>query len=332
MSIGSGLAGSVGLAEESDYGVYTAPTLHLAPSGAVALKKTMNTVQGGGIAAGRMVRDGSRRVVVSEAAGGTVPFEVTKKKMGLLLRHIFGSTASPVQQAATTAYLQSHSLGDNFGHSLGVQVGVPDRTGTVHPYSFLGGKVTQAEFACAAGGLLTVNLTLDCAQVVEDETLASPSYTTGMKPFHFREMTVKLGSYGSEAAISGVKGFTLTIERPQDVEAFYAGADGIKDEPVMNEFVGISGSLDMDFVDKTEVADLFAADTSTSMVIEFVGANIASTYYETFSLRVPMTFFNGDTPSVDGPGIVAGSNAFEGQNDLSHAAVSCTYMSVDTTI
>lgn len=332
MSIGSGLAGSVGVAEETTYGTAATPTLFLPPSGAVALKKTKNTVQGGGISAGRMVRDGGRRVVVSESAGGTVPFEVATKKMGLLLQHIFGSSATPVQQGATAAYLQTHALGDNFGKSLTIQSGVPDRTGTVRPYTFLGSKVTQAEFSCAAGELLTVNLTLDSQQVVETEALASPSYSTGVKPFHFRQLSVKLGSYGTETAISGVKGVSLTLERPQDTEAFYAGANGLKDQPVMNDWVAISGSLDMDLVNKTQVADLFRDDTSTSMVIEFLGATIASTYKETFRLRVPMVFFNGDTPSVDGPGIVSGSNAFEAQYDLSHAPITCEYQSVDTTI
>ena len=38
--------------------------------------------------------------------------------MGILLQHIMGGTVTPVQQAATIAYLQTHPLADNVGKSL----------------------------------------------------------------------------------------------------------------------------------------------------------------------------------------------------------------------
>lgn len=135
MAIGSGLAAQIGFAAESTYGTYVAPTRFLEFNKA-DLKKVKNTVQGGGLAAGRFAQLGSRRAVTSEAAAGSVEMEVINKGFGLLLAHLLGSSATAVQQGGSTAYLQAHTLGDNFGKSLTTQVGVPDLTGTVRPYTY----------------------------------------------------------------------------------------------------------------------------------------------------------------------------------------------------
>lgn len=331
MGIGSGLGGSLGYAAESSYGVYTAPTLFVEPD-KVDLKKVKNIVQGGGLAAGRMVQAGSRRVVVSEAGTASPGHEVTNKGMGLLLQHIFGGSAAPVQQAATAAYKQTHPLVDNVSNSLVLQAGIPDTGGTVRPYTGTGGKVTSAEFSCGVGELLKVALELDFQKVAEVETLAAPSYPTGVTAFHFKQMALKLGTYGAEASVDGVKKVSLKLERGQATDRFYANATGLKANPLMSDFVKVSGSIDADFVDKTIFADRFAADSSTSLVWQFVGPVIASTYYETITFRVPMTFFDGDTPVIEGPGVVSGSFPFVGQFDLTNAAAICEYTSVDTTI
>lgn len=331
MTIGSGLGGSVGIAAESVYGTYLAPSKHHEVNKA-DFKKVKNTVQGGGLAAGRMVQPGSRRVVTSEGGSGSMELEVGTKSLGLLLQNIFGTTVTPTQQGVTSAYLQAHTLGDNYGKSLTVQSGIPDTGGTVRPYTFLGGKITSAEFACSVDSLLMLTPEFDFRQVVESQTLAAPSYPTGIAPFHHAQMVVKVGDYGSEAAVAGVRGFSVKLERGQATDRYYASGAGLKAEPVMNDWVKVSGSFDVDFVDKTVFHDRFASDASTSVIIEFVGANIASTYYQTFRLKLPQTFFDGDSPILDGPGVVSGSIPFVAEYDLTHSPIACDYISTDTTV
>ena len=331
MAIASGLAAQIGVAAESTYGTYVAPT-RFPEYNKADLKKKKNVVQGGGLAAGQIAQLGSRRVVTSESVEGGFELEVANKGMGLLLAHLLGSSATPVQQGATAAYLQAHTVGDNIGKSLTIQHGVPDLTGTVRPFTFKGCKLSGAEFSCKVGEPLTMSLDVDGRQASEVETLVAASLATGVAPFHWAQMSVKLGAFGAEAAVSGVKGFSVKFDRGMASERFYAGAGGLKAEPVMNDWLKVSGSLDVDLVNKADFADRFAADSATSLVIEFVGPLIASTYYQTFRIKVPMVFFDGDTPTVDGPDVTSGGYQFVAQLDGTNPLVSIDYISTDTTL
>lgn len=331
MAIGSGLAASLGLAAETTYGTYVAPTrFHEFTS--EDLKKIKNVVQGGGLAAGRLAQAGSRRVVTTNAGSGSISMEVPNKGFGLLLQHLMGTTVTPVQQGATAAYLQTHTIADNVGKYLTGQVGVPATSGTVNPYTFLGGKVTGAEFSCGVDELLMAKIDMDYRQVVESQSLAAPSYTASVSPFHGGQMDVKLGTYNSEASVSGVKKVTVQIERAQNTSRFYAGGSGLKSEPIMSDFIKVSGTFEVDYLDKTTFADRFAADTSTALDLVFTGDQIAAPYNYTFRLRLPQIFLDGDTPTVDGPDVVSGSFPFVAQYDGTNALATILYTSTDTTV
>lgn len=332
MAVGSGLASSIGIAAESTYGTYVAPTRwhEFSKEG---LTKTKNTIQGGGLAAGRLQQLAARRVLATVAGEGPVDMEVTNTKMGLLLSHLAGSSTI-AQQGATAAWLQTHTAADNVGKFLTVQKGVPDTTGTVRPYSFLGGKVAAAEFSCGAVNHLTSSWDFDFRDVTEAQGLAAPSYTTNT-PFHGGQMAVKIGTFGAEASIGGITKVTLKIERPQQTDRFYAqtaGSPGLKAEPLINDYLKVTGTFEQDYVDKTTLADRFASDASTSLVWEFVGPLIASTFFQTFRIRVPAIFIDTETPTVEGPDVVNAKYSFVGQFDATNAPFIIEYMSTDTTI
>lgn len=333
MSIGSGIAGSFGAVAETVYGTYVAPTRWYEAEKA-DLKKVKNTVQGNGLAAGRLMPLGVRRVVTTHAGGGSVPIQFSYSKMGLLLNNLIGGTTTVAQQAATAAYLQTTTAADNVGKFLTLQAGVPDVGGTVRPYTFKGSKIISAEFSCGVDEILSSVWEFDSKVCSEVETLAAPSVTASA-PFHFGQMTVKLGTFASEAAVTGVKKVTVKIERPQDVGRFYAGATipGTKDEPIMSDNLKVTGSFEVDYITKGDFADRFAADTATAFVWEFVGPTaIASTYFPTFRLKVPQIFFDEGTPTVDGNGIVTTTFNFTTTFDGTNGPVISEYMTTDTAI
>ena len=292
MAIGSGLGSSAGYVNESTYGTYVAPTKFARVKSATA-NKTATRVQGEGIQSGIHGMLSSQYVETVTGGSGQLAFDVQSKNMGLLLQTLMGTSVTPVVQGATSAYLQTHTLADPAGKSLTVQLGLPNRAGTVTPATLKGCKVTQAAFSCSVDGLLGATFDLDAFAYENSTALATPSYTSGVNAFHGGQMAVKLGTFGSEAAIVGVKSVACTIARPHDASGYYAGATvaGTKAEPVLNGATTISGTLDADFVTAADLHNRARDNSSTALVMEWVGPLIASTYYETFRITVPNIVF-----------------------------------------
>ncbi|MFJ3663159.1 phage tail tube protein [Streptomyces sp. NPDC090119] len=328
MAIGSGLGAQIGIAAETTYGTYVAPSKFIEfTKESLALKKT--TAQSAGIAAGRLLPLSSRRVVTRREAQGSLEMEVTNKGMGLLIQALMGTTVTPVQQGAGPAYLQTHTLASTAGKSLSVQKGVPLVNGTVTDKSFLGCKVTSGEFSCEVGQMLTASFEVDARDCDEAQPLAAASYSN-MAPFHFAQMALKTGSFGSEAVLDGIRKVSCKIERPQDVERFYANNAGLKAEPIENDQVKISGTIETDYT-STTLDDLHTSDGATSLVWEFKGPLIAATYYETFRLTLPAIRLDEGPPTVDGFGVVKPSFTFVGLYDGTNQP-KIEIISTDTTL
>ncbi|MEV1063376.1 phage tail tube protein [Streptomyces sp. NPDC050263] len=312
MAIGSGLGAQIGIAAESTYGTFVAPTRFPEfTKESLVLKKT--TAQSAGIAANRLLALSSRRVVTRREATGSIDLEIANKGMGLLVQALMGTSVTPVQQGATAAYLQTHTLADTAGKSLTIQKGVPLTTGTVTDKSFLGCKITSGEFSCGVGEMLTGSFEFDAKDCDESQTLAAASYVNA-SPFHFGQMALKVGSFGAEAALDGIRKVSCKIERPQDTERFYANQSALKKEPISNDLVKISGSLETDYV-ATTLDDLHTSDGATSLVWEFVGPLIASTFFETFRITLPAVKLDEGPPAVDGYGVVKPTFNFTGLYD-----------------
>jgi hypothetical protein len=330
MAVASGLGSQVGVAAESTYGTYvTATTFVQALS--VNLKKVKNTTQDTGLQAGRLLPLGSRRVTTTKGGEGSIKFNAVNKGMGVFLQALMGTAVTPVQQASTAAYLQTHTLADSFGKSLSIQSGVPDLSGTVRPYTFVGCRVTDATFTVEVDKDVECEFSIDAQDVSESQSLATASYATGTRQFVGTDATIKVGSFGSESSVTGVTKATVKIERPMKADRFYLGAAGLKAQPVANDFVKISGTITADYVDKTVWADRFRDDTAFSLVIELVGTQISGSYYNTLRIALPQCYLDGDTPVVEGADIVSGDFPFVATFDGTNLP-KIEYISTDTSI
>lgn len=329
----TGIRSQFGMAPETVYGTYVAPTRFLEAKKA-QVQKVKNTATWDGLAAGRMVDRADGRVVTTRAAKTTIDELVcTNRDLGLLLNQIFGGTVAPVQQAATTAYLQTHPLVDTAGKSFTAQSGVPLTGGAVVPQSSTGNKVTSAEFECGVDDLLTVKVETDARDVTEAQTLAAASYGASRRPFHFGDMLVRTGTTVAGAtAATGVRKVSLKIDRGLATDQFYANAAGLKGEPTTNEKVKITGTITADYLTAATWADRFRDDTQFALVLEWVGPIIAGAFATTLGFDLPAVFLDGDTPGPDGPGIVSTDFPFVAMFDLANPAVTCRYMSLDTVL
>ena len=210
-----------------------------------------------------------------------------------------------------------------------MQVGIPLTTGTVTDKSFLGCKVVSAEFSCEVGGMLMCTLELDGKDCDETQTLAVAAYPA-MSPFNFSQMAVKTGTFGTETARSGIRKVSIKVERPQAVDRFYAGGAGLKQEPISNDQVKITGSLEMDYVDVV-LDDLHTSDAATSLVWEFLGPIIAATHNETFRIVLPAIRVDEAPPTVEGFDVVKPTISFTGLFDGTNQP-KIEYMSTDVSL
>lgn len=325
MAIGSGLGASFGMVDESTYGTYVAPTRWF-PGTSFNIAPEITREPVFGLAAGRQAPiDG---VVTARRGVGNWTGQVPTTKFGLMLKHLTGTTATPTQQAATAAYLQTFAWASNEGKSFTAQVGAPLTTGTVNPFSGTGGKIVSAEFSSDVNGVLTANVDMAFQNVVDSQSLASPSYAAYDV---MNKLVVKLGTYGAEAAITGIRNASIRIERPQDTER--PGDLATSPEPLPNDMVAVTGTLTADFENKTYFSDRVLTEASTSLILEWTNRTvIASTYYPMLRFTVPKVRFDSVVPPVDGASILSASVSFTGYLDTTNGLVTIAYQSTDTTL
>lgn len=336
MVIGSGAGGYFALKKETTWGTYAAPSLCL--PGSFSLKPEHTTVPVGiGAAAGRL---GPVDEIETLLWGtGHYEGEVLRDGFGLILQHILGGSAVPVQQAATTAYLQTHVAADNYGKGLTLQEGAPSVAGTQNPFTGYGMKPTTATFSCAKGESLKVSADFWGKKVDQAQVAIAPGYTATQAslPFNWSQMSLKLGTYNSEVAVQGVKGVSMTIARGMNTDdAFYAGNLGYPSEPAMaasdlESLLPVTGTVEIDNVTKADFIDRFFNHTNTSLVWDFTGPIIASTYAYNFAWQCPKVYFDTAGIDVSGAGVISASVPFRAYVDVTNGYSQIKYMSVNDT-
>lgn len=327
MAIGSGLGSSLGIsAVTSTYGAFVAPT-RFYRARSYSVNRAANRVQGEGIAAGNLLPLGAHYVETTEAASASVELDVQTKGFGLLLQAITGGTSA--NTGATGAYLQTHTLGDPYGKNHTWQVGAPYRSGSVVAQTLKGGKVASAEFSCEATGILGVTIEVDGQSFSSTDTYATPSYDA-TDVFHGKQAKVKVGTYTSETEVSGVRSASVSFARSHDAEDYTLNGTGLKAEPVLNGLYEITGSLEVDWLDKATFQDLVVDNTAKSLVWEFEGATLTGTTVSTFRITIPNVTFEGDMQGVGGVDVLTNTWNFTARLDASGNLPTIEYITADT--
>ena len=363
MAIPSGLAGSVGIATEGTQGTAQTPT-HFLEFNSESMKMAKNTATGVGLRAGGLYQRTSRRVVTSWGAAGQVMFDAPYNGLGLWLQHMigsFGTLNSVVQQSASAAYLQTHTPGQLATKTFTMQVGKPDSSGTVRPFTYVGCKVEDWTLSCEVNKFATFALTIDAWQelttgnpqgTTAGPALTAASYTAGEQFFHFREATLynsgtlvtagsnpSITSLNSPVAAGNVLKADVKCTNPVDKSRYFiAGTGGstvpgVKGDQLDNGFRVVEGSLDVEFNSLAAYYNTLAADTTSTLELSFVGpVAIASSFFPTLTVLIPNIKFDGDSPVVGGPGVLNHSLPFKGLDDETDNVVQFQYMSTDTAI
>ncbi len=342
MAIGSGLASSLGWSAESTYGTYVAPTKWGEfNSEKLALSKKIIANEGlrGGARFGRV----GRRVVTTKEATGSIDMDVSSKGFGVLLTHMLGTTTPTATLVAGTGslYRQIHTAGE-MSRSLTMQVGRPQTDGTIKPFTYVGCKIPSFELSCSIDEYLNLKFDVDARNEVTNQTLVTPSYTSGDEMFHFGQMSASIGgtvsttsglaTVASSSAITACKGFSVKHNAPLATDRYFAGATTLKAAPIENGMREVTGSLTCEFASQAQLYDLMAADTTTALKFRFDGSIAVGTGVGAFEILLSAVRFDEATPTVDGPDILENEVSFTAYDDGTNAPIQILYESADTTV
>ena len=348
MPYGSGLSAQLMLAAESTWATaVTVTTGYEMLSEQFQYNPTY--LDGLGLKSGQAYKRGSRTALSRFSADGEIGTleHGDQGHFGLLWKHALGSTITTPTNIATTAYKQIHTPGTKAGFGLTVQYGEPQTSGpTVQPYTYNGVKVTQWDFSCNDNQWAQLKLTGTAQNETTATGLAAASYTSGVGLFSFADCSVfTLGGTASTAAgettvatgvsvTSIIKGITITGATPMAEDRFGLGNAGAKKEPIENAIPTITGHLDAEFTSRTEIYDLFKANTATVLQVDFSHGDAGSSNPYRLSFIFPQIRFKNADVNIQGPDILALGADFEAYDDGSgtNPVLQVKLVSKDTTL
>lgn len=325
MAIGAGIGASLGIAAETTFNTgVTVTRFYEFNSESLGYQK--NTVVGQGLRAGGYLPRSQRRVVTTSASGGDIELDLPTKGLGLLMGQAMGMSPSPVT-VSTGVYSYTFTFGDLGARSFTAQVGVPQYGGTVTPKTLAGCKISSFELSVANGGLAVGRFTVDGASFTTGTALATPSYSTAYSIFHFAQGAITVAG----SAVANIRDFTLNVDNNLKTDRYNLGSAGIKAAQGFAGFRKITGSVTAEFTDTT-LLDRFLADTETGLVLNLTGDTIASTYKFQFNITVPACKFDGEAPSVSGPGPVDVTFNFEAYDNGTDQPLTIFYQTSDSAL
>src|SRR5687767_9405888 len=93
MAIPGGMGSQVGWAEETTVGTAVTPTLFL-PFRSESITTERERIESPALRAGRFIQSSSNWSTGRTTVAGDITFDLVNKGMGLLLKHMFGGTAT----------------------------------------------------------------------------------------------------------------------------------------------------------------------------------------------------------------------------------------------
>jgi hypothetical protein len=321
MATGSGLDAQVGFAAESTWGTAVTVTRFIEAT-SETLKFEPTFTEGTGVRPGVLSKRVTRTRQSKKSVSGDVEFELATKGMGLLVKHMIGSTVTTPTLIAGSAYKQIHTPQGLFGLGLTAQVGRPEPgTGTVVPFTYAGCKVTSWEFSCDDSSNPMLKLSLLGKSETTATALASASYLAGSTVFDYAATSLKFGgtpttASGETTIASGVqlaaiaKDITITGESALADDRYGIGNAGLRAQPLQNDFQTYTGSLTCEFA-KTELYDPFQAGTIIPIQFDLTGAVISGPDLFRVSFIMPACIIKSATPNMSGPDLVSMNVDFE---------------------
>lgn len=310
----SGNDARLGVAKETTYATRVAPTRFF-PFTAEGLAFQYNRYFSQALGSGRWARPS---ITTTKSGTGSLNGEVPTTGFGYLLQGLHGNTVTPVQDAATTSYTQTHTLDTAPDKSFTIQVQTPPVTSsTLVPQDLLGVMMSGLTLSWDAAGVLTWEIPCVINNLDTSQTLATYTAPTAWSMLSFAGGSLTIGGT-PQADITGSGSINIGFNLRDD--AFALGTTGTMAKPVETAKPTAGGQFTADFNDLVHY-NRVVNDTSADVVLKFEGATIASTYKYTMQVTIPQCKFTQPRPQVGGPGPVTQEVTFENSAGTSQPPV-----------
>lgn len=213
---------------------------------------------------------------------GSIELELANTDLATILNNAFGA----VSTTGAGPYTHTFTPADLTGQAMTVQVGRPASTGTVHPFTYAGCKVSSWTIDANVGDIATLSLDILGMSETTGTALASASYDSSWEPFTFVEAGLTIA--GSSAAT--VKRFTITGDNSVELRHRLGSATSL--EPLETSLRSYTGTVVTDFDSLTHY-NLFVNGTEAALVALFDNGT------ETLTITTNVQFV-GETPTNGG--------------------------------
>lgn len=256
MAYPSGLSAQLGFKAETTYG--TAVTVdRFVPFIDEGIESTFDTIESDGIVANVDVLGSNQWAQGVWRHEGPVNLEVTDRSIGLFLHHSLGSVAT---SGTTAPFTHTVTPGDQTGLGMTVQIGRPDRGGTVRPFTYSGVKIQSAEIAVATNEFATLGLEVVAQSVTTGTALATAALSNSIAPMSFVN-----GSFSLAGSSLCVRSARLGWENNLSTDRTCIGQSYI-DEPLNADLRVITGQAEIEVPDLVHW-ERFVAGTEGALIL-----------------------------------------------------------------
>jgi hypothetical protein len=336
MSIRSGLASQIGIAAETTFGSPVTAD-HFIEFNKESINFTVDRMESKGLRASNRVLRSDRWVAGKKAVAGDVEAEIQTKGFGLLLKSALGGSTITTPSGATLARLHRYILADPYGQSYTLQVGRPDTSGTVNPFTYSGMKVSEFDLKNSLDGFVTGTWKW---------TGQTEAMQSGTSPYNAAPYTLASSSYAASteilswiggtlniagSAVAVVTDFSLNVKTGIKSDRYTINSSRLIKEQIIADMTEITGQVSVEFSDLTAY-QRFTAGTLAQIDVTWSGETvIESTTYPYLKVTMPKCRFDGNTPNVDGPGVLKVDLPFKALYDGTNEAITMDYLTSDTT-
>lgn len=305
---GTGREGQVGFGEEVTPGTAVVVTRFFEWI-SESVKLSREPLESAGLRAGKKTQN--LWVAGRKSVEGDIELEVMPNGFGIIPKYLLGGTpvtTTPDSVGAPAVRLHTTKVGALDGKAMTVQIGRPNIAGTTDPYTYSGCKVSAWELAMEVGGVLMLKMSLDAMDETTATALATASYPTTNVMMSWADPSLAFTIGGTSynvgkltlAANNGVKGDRYKLGSAVKLEQIEGTA-----------FREYTGTIDLESYAGLTPYNLFKNGTEAQVVATFTGAIAGGALPYMVRVTLPRVRFDGDTPNIGGPDILAQSIPFK---------------------